>query len=962
MADALLHHAAMTFSNKEPDRVLGEKFLLGCSVEPGFAPLALQIAANEEVPMELRQAIVLRLKNFIKEAWFDRDNAADPKHKIQREDREIIKGSVVSAMVVCPPLIRVQLAVVVEAIAKHDFPQEYPSLLTDLIQNFSSGQYDRIMAVLECADLIFRRYRTEAKTERLWTEISIVLEAFAVPLLQLFQHLVELLSGHLDNQQSLSFLLDNLQLIGNIHLSLCSQDIPEVFEDALKEWMPRFMKLLELENKILPAKNQTAGPLEKLQSVICEIVSLYSSKYEEEFEDFIQGFVNAVWQLVTRLNESPEYDQVIVNAISLLTTIASKARYQGIFSSEEALNSLIERVVIPNLRLRQTDLEAFEFNGLDYVRSDWEGSNQFTRRRVASDLVRALCGKFEKPLSEIVLHFVQRLLTEYSKDRIHNWIAKDTAMSLVLAVSVQGSTERFGATRINENVNILEFFAAHVLPELESPNIDENPMLKATSLRFISTFRTHLPREAFGVLMPLLLKFLQNDVFVVHTYAAITIEKLVDLRDLQTNTAKFSPEDLKPFLESILTGLFAVFSHDESSENDYVMLSIMKVCQAAGAAVTPHVKALLDQLSSILIKVSRNPKNPVFNHNIFEVVAVLIGNVCASSPQAVRDFESILFPSLQSMLSTESTLLEFGPCVFQIFSQLLAFNETVSAAYIELFPYLLQPAFWEHTGNSLGLVQLMSVYLAKPGFAGNVVQGDLLKRLLGVFQKLLSSMNTDSMAMDLLRSIVDYVPWNVLSSLASQIWAVLFTRAKNSLTDSFSQDLSSFIGYFAFTHGVETLVSTIESVQRGMFGMVLQKLVLAKIENVLSPVARRNVALGLTKIVFDSNVLFNDAHSGMIVPCVATILDLVERDDTSSVKVGQDEEALLKMQEGGFSNVFSKLRASNVKIESKLKDVDVKQVLHQAVCATGAQRPDVLATITQSLPPNFQGIFRLYTA
>src|SRR5690348_11870 len=106
--ESLLHHAAMTFSNKMGERAQGEKFLLQSAYEPGFAPLALQVIANNEVPVELRQAIVLRLKNFIREAWFDRNNAAEPRHMIQREDREVIKTQIVSVMVSSPPLVRVQ--------------------------------------------------------------------------------------------------------------------------------------------------------------------------------------------------------------------------------------------------------------------------------------------------------------------------------------------------------------------------------------------------------------------------------------------------------------------------------------------------------------------------------------------------------------------------------------------------------------------------------------------------------------------------------------------------------------------------------------------------------------------------------------------------------------------------------------------------------------------------------------
>ena len=53
-----------------------------------------------------------------------------------------------------------------------------------------------------------------------------------------------------------------------------------------------------------------------------------------------------------------------------------------------------EKIVIPNSRLREDAEELFEFNWLEYVRQDAEGSDADTRRRAASELVRALTDKF----------------------------------------------------------------------------------------------------------------------------------------------------------------------------------------------------------------------------------------------------------------------------------------------------------------------------------------------------------------------------------------------------------------------------------------------------------------------------------------------------------------------------------------------------------------------------------------
>lgn len=226
-----------------------------------------------------------------------------------------------------------------------------------------------------------------------------------------------------------------------------------------------------------------------------------------------------------------------------------------------------------------------------------------------------------------------------------------------------------------------------------------------------------------------------------------------------------------------------------------------------------------------------------------------------------------------------------------------------------------------------------------------------------MFQKLLSSMVTDSFGMDLMRTMLDFIPWSILSPYFVQIWILLFTRAKNSMTDSFSQDLLSFLGHFIYTQGVDCFTSSIESVQPGMFLMVMEKIMLAKIDNVLSPVARRSVALGLIRLVFDSKVLMSDPYVSLLTPSVKCILDLVEKE---KMETGSRDETLQKMQAEGFSNVFCKLRYSNVKIESKLKDANVKEIFERAVKNLQQQSPDAISFIANQLPAQHQSVLLLY--
>lgn len=58
-----------------------------------------------------------------------------------------------------------------------------------------------------------------------------------------------------------------------------------------------------------------------------------------------------------------------------------------------------EHIVIPSIRLRDDMEEMFEMNWVEYVRRDTEGSDNDTRRRAATDLVKALTARFEAQVS-----------------------------------------------------------------------------------------------------------------------------------------------------------------------------------------------------------------------------------------------------------------------------------------------------------------------------------------------------------------------------------------------------------------------------------------------------------------------------------------------------------------------------------------------------------------------------------
>jgi len=76
---------------------------------------------------------------------------------------------------------------------------------------------------------------------------------------------------------------------------------------------------------------------------------------------------------------------------------------------------------------------------------------------------------FEEQTTQIASTHIQTMLQTFQADPENNWQAKDTAINLVLAISVRSSTTQQGVSEMNDKINVMEFFTSHVVPEVSPP-------------------------------------------------------------------------------------------------------------------------------------------------------------------------------------------------------------------------------------------------------------------------------------------------------------------------------------------------------------------------------------------------------------------------------------------------------------------------------------------------------------
>eukprot|EP00913_Durusdinium_trenchii_P036050 g33732.t1 len=69
-------------------------------------------------------------------------------------------------------------------------------------------------------------------------------------------------------------------------------------------------------------------------------------------------------------------DQLVAKGIHFLSSTAATQWPQSPFEDPNVLSGICEKVVFPNVLLRDSDVELFEENPLEYVRRDMEAADQ----------------------------------------------------------------------------------------------------------------------------------------------------------------------------------------------------------------------------------------------------------------------------------------------------------------------------------------------------------------------------------------------------------------------------------------------------------------------------------------------------------------------------------------------------------------------------------------------------------
>ncbi|EGE07484.1 chromosome segregation protein Cse1 [Trichophyton equinum CBS 127.97] len=848
--------------------------------KPGFSLQLLHITASETFAYNTRLASALCFKNFIKRNWTDEEG----QYKLPQSDVVTIKQELISLMISVPTGIQSQLGEAVSVIADSDFWERWDTLVDDLVSRLSPENIKTNIGVLQVAHSIFKRWRPLFRSDDLYREINHVLGKFGLPYLALFESLDAYIEKNKDNKENLTLGFTQLNLMIKLFYDLSSHDLPPMFEENLGAIATLFLKYLMYDNKLLHTDDDSeSGVLEFVKAGTFEALTLYVQKYLDVFGSLVEQFIGSSWNLLTTIGQETKYDILVSKALQFLTSIAKISEHAAAFQNEGTLGQVTEKVILPNITLRESDVEMFEDEPIEFIRRDLEGSDSDTRRRAATDFLRQLLQNFEDLVTTVVLRYVEHYLADYAKSPSDNWKSKDTAVYLYSSIAAKGvATTSHGVTTINYHVNITKFFQKNIASDLVAET-GVQPILKVDAIKYLYSFRSIITKEQWREIMPLLVKHLASSDYVVYTYAAIAVERVFVLTD--ASGAQIVPaSDITPLAGQLLEHLFQLVQKESSApkvqENEFIMKCIMRVLVVIKDAAVPQTESILNHLIQITEIISSNPSNPRFYYYHFEALGALIRFTGPSQPDKLGQ---ALYTPFFTLLRNDllAALLEVDP------------TGSFPDYFKDMIAPILAPVMWEQKGNVPALVRLLQAIVRRG--ADILSKNSQIEPILGIFQKLVSSKINESYGFDLLETVISTFPSAMLQSYFPTILQIILTRLQNSKTENFSLRFVRFY-HFLSAHlengyGADFFIQCTENIQNGVFTPIYLSIILPESRKLARPLDRKIAIISFAKTLAYSEAFASRYKKGWGFTCepyyiFSTRSYLITGDDVEDMAFG----------------------------------------------------------------------------
>ncbi|KAI9281483.1 armadillo-type protein [Sporodiniella umbellata] len=448
----------------------------------GFLPIVLQILASEELELGARQAAAIYFKNRLNKAWDGERESAVP---INDDDRNMVKQTILQALVTAPNQVQVQLTSTLNTILTNDFPEKWPNFVGELEKFITSTDVRLVYVGLLTLREVTKAYQWKTGNRR---EPFRQLVKLTFPAIQgIASSLIA--SDTVEAAEMLKLTLKIYHSGSQTELVKCLQD-----PSSLVPWGTLFLQLIEkkIPNQALPsdADERERYPWWKTKKWAYHCLNRLFSKYGNpatmgrsaaEYTSFAKSFSsnfapNILQAYLNQIESWIKKEIWIPNKCLALTSsffadcVKNKTTWLLL---KPHVETLVAHFVFPQLCFSDEDQELWDEDPVEFVHKKVDPLEDFHSPQTnAMNFLIDLARDRKKHTFMGILNFVNSVLNKYleAPQDQRNPREKDGALCMIGGLSYQVLQKKSPVANMME-----PFFVTHVFPEFKS----EHPFLRA---------------------------------------------------------------------------------------------------------------------------------------------------------------------------------------------------------------------------------------------------------------------------------------------------------------------------------------------------------------------------------------------------------------------------------------------------------------------------------------------------
>lgn len=617
-----------------------------------FLPSILQIVMDTNIELPIRQAAVIYFKNEINQYWEEKKSKNNViQYHVHEQDRELIRNSIIDALVLSPDVIRNNLSSALNHIIKLDYPTRWTGIVDKIVFYLQTPEPNNWMGALLALMQLARAYEYKIISDK-----SPLLDALKVIAPLVYKLMVNLMPDNSENSVLIQKTILKIIFIitqYSLPLSLFTNEFftqwMEIIRQVLDRPVPPEVNDVDIEGRPeLPWYKAKKWALH----IVVRIFERYApcknqAKQYKPFgkwylETFSMGMIQVICKMLDQYHQNVYLPpRVLQQCINYLITCLQHMHTWKILKPH--ISAIIERVIFPLMCYSEEDAELWACDPEEYVRKKFDFFEDYVSPvGAAQNFLLNCCKKRKDMLNNTITFAIQILSSPNSTPQ-----QKDGALNMI------GSVFEIMLKKKQYHQQIDDLIAYHVFPYFSS----HQPFLRARAawmLHFLHDFEFENELTLCQAVNSLQYALINDKELPVGVQAAISLHILI------TSNEKTKPL-LEPNLETIILESLNMI---KLSQNDDVSNGLLRVICSFGEKIIPISVKIIEHIVNVLEHVGQS------NSENNDVTITLMG--------LLTTIDTVLM-----MVSEKALLQQVEPLAMR--GVLFILNQEMSELYEESF-------------------------------------------------------------------------------------------------------------------------------------------------------------------------------------------------------------------------------------------------------------------------------------